>query len=295
MSFYNRGCTSDGVQPFVLPAGGYMEQEEIQIIQKIAEDVLNEQSVKNVAIRDGIFDILEKKCTVLYYPLEDEANMGFHTKRLVKDALEDFVFINTWQPLSNQIFTAAHEMGHIINVAEQVYETLEVKEAERTEKQQEDLTDRFAAELLMPHTTFHNAAVSHLKDIGFDGKSIRVQELLQVMVSLMDDFMVPYEAVRRRLVEVKILTVENGEFLRKHETEILEIVEGLLLQQNTSLTLPTNIRSINNIRDMLASYQKKEGVDISLAKKIESDFQIAPLPEQQAMVDIKIGASDGKN
>lgn len=272
-----------------------MEQEEIRIIRKIAEDVLSEQPVKNGAIRDGIFDILEKKCTVLYYPLKNETNMGFHTKRLVKDTLDDFVFINTWQPLNKQIFTAAHEMGHIINVAGQVYATLEVEESEKSEKQKEDLTDRFAAELLMPQNVFHTAAVSHLEDIGFDGQSIRVQELLQVMVSLMDDFMVPYEAVRRRLVEVNILTAENGEFLNEHEKEILEIVKVLLQQQNTSLTLPTNIRSINNIRDMLASYQKKDGVDISLAKKIESDFNIAPLPEQQSMVDIKIGAADGKN
>ena len=57
-----------------------------------------------------------KKCTVIYYPLRNEKNCGFHIKKIVGDSLEDFVY----KPMTNQIFVAAHELGHIYMVAENV-------------------------------------------------------------------------------------------------------------------------------------------------------------------------------
>ena len=37
---------------------------------------------ENTAIRDDIFGILENQCTVVYFPIEDKKNRGFHIKKM---------------------------------------------------------------------------------------------------------------------------------------------------------------------------------------------------------------------
>lgn len=82
-----------------------MEWKEIEnVIQKIVSDIKNKCIIQNTAIRDNIFGILEDNCTVIYYPLENEKNRGFHIKRIVNDQLEDFVYINTAKPIAEQIY-----------------------------------------------------------------------------------------------------------------------------------------------------------------------------------------------
>ena len=79
------------------------------VIEKIRIDYI----LNNMIIKDDIFGILEKHCTVVYYPIKNEINCGFHTKRYVKDKLEDFVYINTAKTVAEQVFAAAHELGHV--------------------------------------------------------------------------------------------------------------------------------------------------------------------------------------
>lgn len=53
--------------------GGIMDWKEIdKVIQKIVSDIKDKCIIKNAAIRDDIFGILEDNCTVIYYPLENE-------------------------------------------------------------------------------------------------------------------------------------------------------------------------------------------------------------------------------
>ena len=44
----------------------------VEAIKKIILDIKEKCIIKNTAIRDSIFGILEKECTVIYYPLENE-------------------------------------------------------------------------------------------------------------------------------------------------------------------------------------------------------------------------------
>lgn len=68
-------------------------------------------------LRDGIFALLEQYCTVLYYPQKEEANDGCHVKRLVNNEIVNFVFI-THKSIEKQVFTATHELGHILELPE---------------------------------------------------------------------------------------------------------------------------------------------------------------------------------
>ena len=64
-----------------------MDWEKIvQQIPTVIERVRTDYVLNNMIIKDDIFGILEKHCTVIYYPIENEINCGFHTKRFEKKA-----------------------------------------------------------------------------------------------------------------------------------------------------------------------------------------------------------------
>lgn len=105
-----------------------MEYTDMKLtIQNIVDEIKKACIIQNTAIRDDIFKILESQCTVVYYPISDQKNRGFHIKKIVHDQLEDFVYINTDKPIAEQIFAAAHELGHIFKVAERVWSMFIVK------------------------------------------------------------------------------------------------------------------------------------------------------------------------
>ena len=69
-----------------------MEYTEMdKVIQNIVDEIKQECIIENTAIRDDIFGILENQCTVVYFPIEDQKNRGFHIKKL---------FIINWKILS---------------------------------------------------------------------------------------------------------------------------------------------------------------------------------------------------
>ena len=59
-------------------------------------------------------------------------------KKIVKNELRDFVYINTAKPIAEQIFAAAHEFGHICEVADKVWKILGY-EGKPTEEEEEAL------------------------------------------------------------------------------------------------------------------------------------------------------------
>lgn len=269
-----------------------MNKKDTNTIRHIAEEVLDEQSVRNTAIKDGIFDILEKNVTVLYYPIDDKT-LGFHVKRFVNDKLEDFVYINTSKNLCEQIFAAAHELAHIYKVASKVCKKNGHDEKSLDNKAVEDIADLFAAELLMPYSAFRKSILFHEDEMDVHSNSITYMQLIQLIVDLRVDFMVSYEAVRRRLMEVGFLDKETADsnFLVTGQTESL--VNELLKQNNTNLNSPTNIKSINNIRSMLSKYHALKNVDTSLADKLSNELDIKSVSGDETLTKIKIGNING--
>ena len=264
-----------------------MEWKEIEkAIQNIVADIKEQCIIQNTAIRDNIFGILEDKCTVIYYPLKNEKNRGFHIKRVVGDQLEDFVYINTDKPMAEQIFTAAHELGHIFEVAEKVWKMLGYS-GMPTEKEEEDITNRFAAELLMPAEAFKKVYSSNIEvDVIKNGK-IKLDDLIRVIVMQMNTFLVPYEAVRRRLMETSLIPKRVADFLESKE-EILLLVNLLTKYQNSYLEKGTEIKTISGIRELIEKAETQENIDDYLVKRIKRDLEIVDMPET-AELEITIG------
>ena len=258
-----------------------MEWKEIEkAIQNIVADIKEQCIIQNTAIRDNIFGILEDKCTVIYYPLKNEKNRGFHIKRVVGDQLEDFVYINTDKPMAEQIFTAAHELGHIFEVAEKVWKMLGYS-GMPTEKEEEDITNRFAAE------AFKKVYSTNMEEVGIKNGKIKLDDLIRVIVMQMNTFLVPYEAVRRRLMETSLIPKRVADFLESKE-EILLLVNLLTKYQNSYLEKGTEIKTISGIRELIEKAETQENIDDYLVKRIKRDLEIVDMPET-AELEITIG------
>lgn len=266
----------------------YTEMEKA--IQYIAEETKKACVIKNTAIRDDIFGILESHCTVVYFPIEDQKNRGFHIKKIVRDRLEDFVYINTGKPMAEQIFAAAHELGHIFKVAEKVWCVLERPE-KLTEQDEEDITNLFAAELLMPYKVFRENFFAHMDELEIKPGKVRMDEAVHLIVCQMSDFMVPYEAVRKRLVETRIMDESSAEKLEKQNEQTSELVKAFLSDQNTYLGKGTGVKTISGLRALLDKAEKKEKIDAYLIQKLKMDFNVKEIAENH--LEIHIEGDDG--
>ncbi len=71
-----------------------------EISKYITEKSSNISKIKN----DDIFELLERYCTVVYYPLPEKENKeSFHVKRLINGREENFMFINTQKYNERQV------------------------------------------------------------------------------------------------------------------------------------------------------------------------------------------------
>ena len=158
---------------------------------------------QNPLLREEMLDLLDRYCTVVYYPADDTGNNGFRLKRMpfADGTYQDFVFINTAQTLEKQVFTAAHELGHIWNVDEVI---IKKHNLSNTTDMREHIINRFAATLLMPADKFAISVQAGLKEYGEPHeKTITYANLLRMIVGLMNQFFAPMKAVVLRLVELK--------------------------------------------------------------------------------------------
>lgn len=267
----------------------------VELIPSVIEKVRTDYVLNNIIIKDDIFGILEKHCTVVYYPIEKEKNCGFHTKRFVKDKLEDFVYINTAKPIADQVFAAAHELGHVWGVATQVWE--QAGEPEILEsKIEERIVNRFAAELLMPTKEFRITFHAHMEKLALDSNKLRLVDLIRVMVLQMNDYMVPYESVRRRVIETNIISPEVGDVLLKSEKAILPLVDAFSKDQNTMLDRVTAKKTIPGLRNLIEMAEKSGELSQYTISKIKKDFDIDDISETNNNVEISIdGGNYGEN
>lgn len=267
----------------------------VKLIPVVIKSLKEEYVFPNEVIKDGIFKLLEKHCTVVYYPLKNEKNRGFHIKRFVKDKREDFVYINTEKTLAEQVFAAAHELGHVWNVVEKIHEHMPEESFDSDDE--ELIINRFAAELLMPAEIFRRSFYMHLKEIEPNSQSIKLENLIRIVVMQMNDFMVPFEAVRRRFVETEIMSEQVAEVMDKNKNVILKLVELFAKDQNTLLDSATRKKTIPGLRGMLEKIEKEHLLDEYSICKIKKDFDIDSVSGSlDEIIKLNVGdKADGEN
>ena len=258
-------------------------------IRKEIEKIRKENHMA-IIVKDSIFDVLNKKCTVIYYPLPDEKNRGFHIKKLVGDKLEDFVYINTDKTVEQQVFTAAHEMGHVCNVFKDIALLAELDGLEvdlDDEDFEEKVTDRFAAELLMPETEFKQKTHKYLNSIGAEDY-VLLPDLMKIIAELMDDFLAPFNAVRKRLYEIGAISDSVDNYLRENKIKLEKYIDVIKKDENSLINSKTSIRMIPGLRDLINDASSRADVDKGLIEKIKADFAVEDIDDLGEKINIKI-------
>ncbi len=268
----------------------YDEKTFEETIREFIDDKFKEYNLDNefpnLLIKEDVLSILDKFCTVIYYPLYGERNNGFHIDNFPfpGEKTRNIVFINTAQTTEKQVFTAAHELGHIWNVDDKIIEKLHLKDSR---EQREKIINRFAAILLMPEETFRNLYRLEREKFAENGKISRIN-MFRVIVSLMNYFFVPQKSVILRLVELEIIPREPTASLLLGEKQLpkeeIESVVKVLLQIYgcDKFINPSNKKWIEGLADLLDSAEKKNNIPKEKIDAMRKLFELnkTDFPEQ---------------
>lgn len=167
---------------------------------RIQADALRE---KCKVSRYGIIDLF-KECErlgykLLRYPLGENADLGFAMK---KDS-DTVIFTNTCSRLSREMFTLAHEIGHVIlhmeNADSFIDNTVTIYGKNTDEKEQE--ANYFAACLLMPADVVEKFLDLELEDFKKNGLSA------MDIARIMSEFNVSFDMALNRLESLSKIDV----------------------------------------------------------------------------------------
>lgn len=196
--------------------------------------------VKCKISRYGIIDLF-KECErlgykLLRYPLGDNADLGF----AVKKDNDIIIFTNSCSRLSREIFTLAHEIGHVIlhlnDESSFIDDSITINGRSTDEKEQE--ANYFAACLLMPADD-----VGRFIDLGiqdFGEKGLSAMDIARIM----SEFNVSFDMALNRLESLGIIDLKqklclDNERTMKKVGNLLRSVGG-----NAKLNEPSNVIDI---------------------------------------------------
>lgn len=214
----------------------------------------------NQLIREDILPLLDSQCTIIYFPTEDKDNNGFHKTYRFHGENKHFVYINTNQDIEKQIFTAAHELGHVWKVNRYIEKLLDT---EINYELGERIINRFAAELLMPEVLFSKYLYKLFEEKLQNNKTMTVESIIQIITSVMNEFYVPYKSVVYRMYELGFIHKNSAEILwdgtniLSKETIINYSKRYANEQGYVRLYHPNKKRHIENLKDLLDVARKK--------------------------------------
>lgn len=196
--------------------------------------------VKCKISRYGIIDLF-KECErlgykLLRYPLGDNADLGFTVKR----DNDIVIFTNSCSRLSREIFTLAHEIGHVILHLDDensfIDDSVTINGRSTDEKEQE--ANYFAACLLMPSDDVGRFIDLEIQD--FQEKGLSAMDIARIM----SEFNVSFDMALNRLESLGVIDLNqklrlNNERIEKKVGNLLRSVGG-----NAKLNVSGNVIDI---------------------------------------------------
>jgi Zn-dependent peptidase ImmA (M78 family) len=190
--------------------------------------------------RYGIIDLF-KECErlgykLLRYPLGDNADLGF----TIKKDNDIVIFTNSCSRLSREIFTLAHEIGHVILHLDDensfIDDNVTINGRSTDEKEQE--ANYFAACLLMPSDDVDRFIDLEIQD--FQEKGLSAMDIARIM----SEFNVSFDMALNRLESLGVIDLNqklrlDNEKIEKKVGNLLRSVGG-----NAKLNVPSNVIDI---------------------------------------------------
>lgn len=259
----------------------------VEKIIELTDAELKEHGIVNEIVRDDVFSVLDSHCIILYYPLPEDDINGYHINRMINDKPQEFVFINTANTTEKQVFTAAHELGHVLKVDEKIIKEFDLNSSTEIS---EKIINRFAAELLMPEKIFVDKADNILKTLNVKDR-ISIGNMVYLIVCLMNEFLVEFEAIVRRFNELKKISDASRDLLLKLKNipDFYDEITSLAKASNfTRLFIKSNNRSIKNLKELVDKANEKQTLTETKIKSILKTFEIK-------QVEIKEGRNPEDN
>ena len=168
---------------------------------------------------------------LIRYPLGENADLGF-TVRRDKDII---IFTNSCSRLSREIFTLAHEIGHIILHIEKeksfIDDKLTITGKSTNEKEQE--ANYFAACLLMPTEEVHRFVDLEIQESGKCGLTA------MDIARMMSEFNVSFDMALNRLEALGLIDGSqklclDSEKVQRRVGKLLQCVGGICIFSDVS-------------------------------------------------------------
>ena len=281
--------------------------EMLEIIDAKRKDSELENFFINPILKEDIFNILDACCTVIYYPFEQEENDGFHISLPVdynSQKLEHFVFINTEKHLDKQVFTVGHELGHLWEVADIIWDEDFKEILEDTDENIEAAMNRFAAELLVPKDLFLKMARTQLRSNQEPNGKIKLLNVIRVIASLMNEFCVPKQAIIRRFYEVGCFSEKTCRMLwmgpeginsRDYQKDFTKALEACIREGGyTRLESRTRKKGIKDFPKILSEVERKQIFSIDKVKYFRNEFDIPEIQLKEENQDVLLEDSSAE-
>lgn len=246
-----------------------MERDIVSVIQKFIITKRNKENILNVIVRDDVFALLERECYVLYYSLEDEID-GCHICKPLNGEMKQFVYINTSKVLQEQVWTAAHELGHVWRVDRYVQDNVA-----NCNTDIEKIVGRFTAEFLMPTEFFQRECSRRLEYNKYKGGPLSVEIMMDLVTYLMNYFCVPAKAIIKRLEELGNITEESVPIYLKVFNDNRELY-GQIIRENqyTRLDKREDVYKIANLKSDLELLEKEHLAKEKYIQTLRDKFHI---------------------
>ena len=203
-------------------------KQNVKRFQKLKEEAKTLNILYNGSniIQDDIYNVLknyvsknDKHLELFRLPIQDDDFCAFTCIREGKL----FTVLNSWLPISKQIFATAHELYHVWRYISDQDDSLSNNGSLlRSENMDDDTATRedkeanaFAGLLLMPDAS----VIEQFKMFGISKENMGIDDVL----ILMDLFALPYKAVVLRLVESGVITEEKARNLYQEKSESIAI------------------------------------------------------------------------
>lgn len=147
--------------------------------EAFAQDFLEEKFGNDIFIGAHIEKLIDDKVNLIYQYTEDE---NYHGAAVVHESGEEFIALNTFQPLRMRYFTAAHELWHLSEGSQMQSESFDHERA----------ADRFAAAVMLPKGLTKGLWKKFKREYGTE----------EAVIHLADFASVPYDATARRVREL---------------------------------------------------------------------------------------------
>lgn len=254
-----------------------LSKEEIKSIKREVALINQDYSIDTPGhLKEGIFDLLERVGTLIFFPFEETDFWGIYVCKNEKN----YFIINTSIEIEKQVFAAAHELAHSFDLAKVNFEIVtadlmteyvDSKEFGPALKRADMIANRFAAELLVGTKKL----LEKFEELP-ETYNERVKAVL-----LSDIFLVPYKTIIKRFAEIGILEDQFiiEELLSVKEKEVKEIADRHeSCRRNYEINKETKLGGYVNkalllYENELSTYKTLEK-KLELIKKTPEEFNI---------------------